>query len=1172
MQSFIASLNKVAVNYHCSQTREVYELAVKEKNFKIFEIFQGKLILQLRSPALFFTSPINVSLSDEEPIYESLLLEGSPLGFTKNHYDMYPEGGSEITKVKRAMDLNDITFIHNWGVECMGTFFRSIDVYFPEKFRLLFGNTKVLDVTTNIEKFLKFSNGYLDDDQKVLIYYIVGNLFDVKTKNLVLYTGKRLGLDIDVKKCPESFNIFEKILDSYYYDYKKIAHSITKSNGYHFYFTFDGIKYVKNSSSNTDETSFFLIEEDDNGNEIKRTNLAWDIRSVGGCCVESGIYKSKENNEILGAYSFQKLPVDSDGVNCPDITHMTYQYFNSSQEEMDDFNTPEEMNDILSMFSRLFTSRKIYLKKGKYYVKEPTEKETATFLSKGETPVKEANFVNILDAKAIINESNFDIVEQLFGYFTEEEVVNRTQTKWTSLMTRLKYALDPSMYKKGRKFFYEHCEPYHKAHPKRKGEDTHKGELDGLWAKIDLSSKTYPTLHRLCDQFMEKYISDKKKHAELVALKNRILSLVKPKESNKFKFAEKINNLDYSTFHTISKDEIAMADIDTYTDIINPENNRPYFFDQKTNIYFGDLSVDGKNRVEWTLQQVISWMKKCIIRVNNDNNHYYLYRSAQLEDNICVPVCKSTTFGRNSEYSPVVFEEKLNQIELYKTTIYEKDEDGENKGKGKTVVITALDVLKKFSRYITVSNVIKDFKRTYFYFDDDVDKRYLSLYTFQALGLDDSIFSPEDKHEFLTTWITSLCNLCGLSDEEMKKTLEEFKSGAEYTNSKFKLALFFYADMVINPHHKPGISIYYKSLTGTGKDIFHNFLIDNVIGENYSCTVSGKDISDDNKFNDIFSGKLLTVVEEIKADAMRGGINFLKELVTNPKIAMQQKFEKAYTSKHDFNRVVLYTNETRFLSANDRRFFLLNCNKSDDKEFIAKFNYYIGGYLMNSERKHYGRTLYDYLISFTDQVTGFNFQEALANQFENRGLTETMNVVANLSPVERFVYGLFTQEIKNTYFEKLDSLIEIRQDVLYNLYVANKGESKSVLAPMTFKARFLELFNLDGASDYKRLVRDGTKNYHYIIRNPEKIIKEIFTKNWKIANEYDRIFNTVSEQLEDKSTQELLAVDDFESLSQNNVQDKGDMISKSVLKKKLEQVSKITDLEEMKKILSSLLD
>jgi hypothetical protein len=1154
MQSFIELLNKKQRPNGAWNVLDIYETALKKKDMMVYEIFQGEIIMKLRVPDLFFT-PEPGELSEISYIYE-----GSYIGLTKSLYDMTPWMGSNYwhPTAEKLHPYNDIATLHDWSLESVRRFFIRFHITMPHKLKWLFKFiNKAEDFINSLEFHLKFTNGYLDDDQKCLIYWLVGITFEVTEHNILVHTDKYLALDLDIKHHPEAFNVFERLLDNYHIDRSKLSYSVTKSGGYHFYF--HNLPQLKNRVDH-----FFYVTLDEDGIEIKRENIKWDIRSNKGCAVESGVHVDPLTKKI-SAYAFEKLPIDFDedakyGVRyTPSIDSLSTDFLVNDYKPTFCELSDEEQIEYHYMFLNLFATRTVYFQNGKTFVKTASEEVMNKFRDPSIT--NDVVFNNTHDAKAIINEDNFHIIEELFSYDNPETIKNRTKAQWLNMMLRLKISLDPSLYEKGKKFYLKHCKPYANAHVfESKTYFSYSDENNSEWDKLEVEDlKCYPTLKSLCSRFKQLYIDDPEEFSKLDYLEREILGLVREKSNEKFNFSKRLAFLDFDSFNTVTKQDVDEAEIDLHSDIINPEN-RPYFLEKKNLDNIFSIIENRDETKNWDLQNYLIWMKQCLVIVYNSGNEYYLIKDKERFDGEDKVVYRST---QSRDYmTTAAFEKILKNYILHSTSVVEKFKNGKDK-KPKKVDITLFDVVQKFSRYIKVNQIMKDFKNSYRTVDNSVTERYISLYNFRVLDVDNSAYSDESKQEFLEFWILSLCNLCGLKKEEIEITLKEFKNNEKFSIPKFKLTLYFYAHMIHCPMTKSEIALYIKSEPGTGKDYFNNFFI-SMIGDEYSANLNASDVNN-NRFTSVFEGKILSIIQEISAKNMRESYDFLKELVTNSKLRIEKKGVDMYTDHNNFTRVVLYTNKERFCETADRRFLLLDCNKSDDKNYIAKFDQYF----KNPNKSSHTRTLYDYLLTLTECVN-FPYISELAKLFTERNLSETMRVISNLGDVERFCYSLMIQEIENTYFRDLSKDINIPQVEIYNLFSKNHSVNKNPITSSLFKARFSELFGLNENSDVKRIMIDGRKQYYYVMSNFQDKVKNIFTNKWKIAGEFDRIYNNpdiadinikafYEAEFEDIESLERLSVDEPENIS---VSDFNTMIQKALL---------MDDMRDIKSYLASLI-
>ena len=109
-----------------------------------------------------------------------------------------------------------------------------------------------------------------------------------------------------------------------------------------------------------------------------------------------------------------------------------------------------------------------------------------------------------------------------------------------------------------------------------------------------------------------------------------------------------------------------------------------------------------------------------------------------------------------------------------------------------------------------------------------------------------------------------------------------------------------------------------QGFTGNGKSLLYEIL-EYAVGKKYSHKVDAKDI--DNRFNAWVQGNILGCVEEIRMAGDRQKAEYLKELITNPRMPIQGKKENQITGDNCMNFIMFSNHKDAVLkTADDRRY------------------------------------------------------------------------------------------------------------------------------------------------------------------------------------------------------------------------------------------------------------
>ena len=147
---------------------------------------------------------------------------------------------------------------------------------------------------------------------------------------------------------------------------------------------------------------------------------------------------------------------------------------------------------------------------------------------------------------------------------------------------------------------------------------------------------------------------------------------------------------------------------------------------------------------------------------------------------------------------------------------------------------------------------------------------------------------------------------------------------------RFQYVLAWMAQLVQQPHKKPGTALVLIGPQGTGKSTFGEILIQ-MIGRRHAMSVNSiKSLTRD--FNSHLRDKCLVVVEEGKVTA--ADANVMKDLITNDYITIEQKYVDKVPMRNHLH-LVICSNEANaiFAQAGERRYAMLPVSERHREDY-----------------------------------------------------------------------------------------------------------------------------------------------------------------------------------------------------------------------------------------------
>jgi hypothetical protein len=200
----------------------------------------------------------------------------------------------------------------------------------------------------------------------------------------------------------------------------------------------------------------------------------------------------------------------------------------------------------------------------------------------------------------------------------------------------------------------------------------------------------------------------------------------------------------------------------------------------------------------------------------------------------------------------------------------------------------------------------------------------------------------------------------------------------------------YFAHMIQKPFEIPGVALVASGKHGVGKDTLANFLMEHVVGMQYSAIYpQTKQLF--GEYDSLSMNKIIVKLEEANGAILTLNMSAMKSFITSPLSLVNQKGLKEI-QVDSFKRFILTSNEASpvKIEANDRRFVLFNC----DPKYMKNNDFWDEIYkvLFTSEA---GAIIGDYLSKI--DISDFNVRVLPKDEYKNE-LIET-----DKSSIERFV-------------------------------------------------------------------------------------------------------------------------------------------------------------------------
>lgn len=166
---------------------------------------------------------------------------------------------------------------------------------------------------------------------------------------------------------------------------------------------------------------------------------------------------------------------------------------------------------------------------------------------------------------------------------------------------------------------------------------------------------------------------------------------------------------------------------------------------------------------------------------------------------------------------------------------------------------------------------------------------------------------------------------------------ELIRSLTAYDTPSYDYMMNYLAHLVQRPGQLPRTALVFRSEQGVGKNMFFDNFGEKVIGRDYFASTSKmKDVT--GRFNTTVQNKLMVVLNEVKAVDGFADSDTLKNLITEPRLSMEQKGVDVTTVTNCGRYIFLSNNDTPVkIEQTDRRFVVFEASSKyrNDMRFFG---------------------------------------------------------------------------------------------------------------------------------------------------------------------------------------------------------------------------------------------
>lgn len=273
---------------------------------------------------------------------------------------------------------------------------------------------------------------------------------------------------------------------------------------------------------------------------------------------------------------------------------------------------------------------------------------------------------------------------------------------------------------------------------------------------------------------------------------------------------------------------------------------------------------------------------------------------------------------------------------------------------------------------------------------------------------------------------------------------------ANNQEERYKYILDWLAHIIQRPNQKTTKLLIFKSLPGTGKNIFFNWFRSSIIGREYSTEISKLE-NITSKFNAAAEKKVFITLNEIKNINKRNDdSNELKNIIDGDIIQLEKKGQDAIEIE-DFANYVLFTNEhcPIKITEGDRRYVVYKCSTYG---LERKDNHYFTNLLTDMDK--YSNLFYTYLVN--RDISDFDISYCPMTK-------EKQLLMSYVSPpIVRFFQYIYEEHQGRIEEYDFNEDTKIHCNTLYRIYkqmILNTGD-KNILTLQKFKTLIMETFDI----------------------------------------------------------------------------------------------------------------
>lgn len=363
------------------------------------------------------------------------------------------------------------------------------------------------------------------------------------------------------------------------------------------------------------------------------------------------------------------------------------------------------------------------------------------------------------------------------------------------------------------------------------------------------------------------------------------------------------------------------------------------------------------------------------------------------------------------------------------------------------------------------------------------------------------------------------------SDTAVKNVQLHLKYMCNNDNDCFQYLENWLAHLIQKPSEIPRVAIITKSEEGIGKNIFFDFITD-IIGHEYSISVSDANESLFGDFNDIRENKLIINIDELKLKDAAKFNEKLKAAITNLTAIVNGKYAKRKMIKN-YIRIWIFTNNYLPIRVTNssRRYLMIECTlKPKSNEYYEQLTE-----LFASVKYQFS---YFYYLKNKD-ISKFNPVVIPKTDFFNKSVSQSRNTI------HQFFQELESDDLSNYAFYDIKdeiNVIRIGSDEMYKLYKKfihhnhysdqlTRNDFDSIVLNM--KEVFRKIKSLNSTSSYcyvftqkqlkNYLVREMLWEYAEKIDVYGNIIQEEKQNISRFSNVNDLLFDSDDEDSENKT-------------------------------------------------------